>query len=66
MNKKVGYPKQIEYKVKLIKLGLKSKDVAPAVGTNETSFSQYINGKIYMPDRIRENLDNYIKEIKSR
>jgi hypothetical protein len=63
---KEGYPKQLRYKIELVKLGLKSKDVAPEVGTNPTSFSQYINGKLLMPDNIKVKLDNYIKEHKSK
>ena len=65
MRRKIGYPGQLKYKIELIKLGLKSKDVAPIVGANPASFSQYINGKLLMPDQVMERFDDYLNQVKS-
>jgi len=60
MDEKIGFPKQRKYKIEIVKKDYKVKEVSEGIGCNYSLLSQYINGRMHMPEIVKENLDEFL------
>ena len=61
MDKRIGWPEQLKYKKAIEEKGLKKSFVAKEIDVSSSLMSTMINGRLYMPDSVKEKLDNFLK-----
>ena len=54
------FTEQLKYKVLIEEKGLKKVFVASKMEINNSLFSQYLNGRLYMPLELRAKLDSFL------
>ncbi len=43
--------------------GVKQKDLAQSIGANQSSLSQWLNGRVRMPKEVEEALNRWAKKL---